>query len=444
MAQLEQKQALRQTLSPRQIMQAKLLKLNSLSLETYILNEIESNPVLETLEAEPEIQDQDYNKEDNSLDISPIDDDYENSWPKGAQRDILDIPVPDNLDFLEILVKQLDDYSLTDLERLLCEEILWNVDDRGYLDVELSMIADKFDIGVDKILPMLKLVQNLEPKGIGSRNLKECLLVQLSNDTKSLPYLIINNCYDDFINKRYEKIKKFLDCTIEELKPAIGYIGKLNPYPGDGKLTGKEKIVIPDLIIYKRDEEWIIRTNDRGIPDLVVNDIYKDVSVKGKDKKFLNDRIEKANILIDAVNQRRNTLITVMRCIIKKQPSFFEGDIETLRPMKLKDIADEICVDISTVSRSTRGKYVDSPYGIFELKFFFSSTVELSDGEIISNRKAKKHLQELINQEDKGSPLTDEQILYLMKKRGFALARRTIAKYRKQLNIPVSILRRLI
>ena len=166
--------------------------------------------------------------------------------------------------------------------------------------------------------------------------------------------------------------------------------------------------------------------------------------MKGKDKKFLNERIDKANMLIQAVDQRRHTLISVMECIIEKQPAFFEGEIDVLEPMKLQDIADKTNVDISTVSRSTRRKYVDSPFGIFELKSFFSSTVELGDGKIISNHKAKQSLKGLINEEDKKSPLTDEEILSLMKERGYPLARRTIAKYREQLNIPVARLRRII
>ncbi len=448
MPRLEQKQSLKQTLSPRQILQAKLLNLNSLSLESYILNEIESNPVLESVESENEAEDEVFEAEDDSLDVLPIDDEYAIIQPKGEQKDILDFPLPDNLDFVETLIKQLDDYSLTALERSLCEEIIWNVDDRGYLDVELVMIADRFDLTEEDILPMLTLDQNLDPKGIGSRTLQECLLIQLNEDQNALPYLIVNECYNDFIHKRFEKIESFLDCTRDELKNALQYIGKLNPHPGEGKVTGREKVVIPDLVMYKQEGNWMIRTNDRGIPELAISEMYKDLSednlLKGKDKKFLNERIDKANMLIQAVDQRRHTLISVMECIIEKQPAFFEGEIDVLEPMKLQDIADKINVDISTVSRSTRRKYVDSPFGIFELKSFFSSTVELGDGKIISNHKAKQSLKGLINEEDKKSPLTDEEILSLMKERGYPLARRTIAKYREQLNIPVARLRRII
>ena len=224
-------------------------------------------------------------------------------------------------------------------------------------------------------------------------------------------------------------------------------IGKLNPHPGEGKITGRET-VIPDLIIYKREGKWVIRTNDKGIPELVINEMYKDLSTEKslveKDKKYLKERVESAGMLIEAVKQRRHTLTAVMESIIQKQPEFFNGDIEVLEPMKLQDIADEIDVDISTVSRSTRGKYVDTPFGIFELKSFFTTTVEIGDGIVVSNRKAKQSLKELIDNEDKKNPITDEEILALMKDRGFPLARRTIAKYRKQLNIPVARLRRII
>jgi RNA polymerase sigma-54 factor len=360
----------------------------------------------------------------------------------------LDLPLPDNPDFVEILVKQLDDYSLSSLERSLCEEIIWNIDERGYLDIELTMIADRFDLNEEDLFPILNIVQNLEPKGIGSRNLKECLLVQLNEDIHSLPYLIVLECYDDFIHKRFEKIEKYFKCTRDELKTALKQIGKLNPHPGEGKITGRETVVIPDLIIYRREGKWIIRTNDKGIPELVINEMYKDLSagksLVEKDKKYLKERVESAGMLIEAVKERRHTLIAVMESIIRRQPAFFNGDIEVLEPMKLQDIADEINVDISTVSRSTRGKYVDTPFGIFELKSFFTGTVELGDGQVVSNRKAKKSLKELIENEDKKYPITDEEILALMKDRGFPLARRTIAKYRKQLNIPVARLRRII
>ena len=446
MARLEQKQSLRQTLSPKQILQARLLQLNSLSFEAYILNELELNPVLESVDHETEQET--LEEEDNSLDMDPLDNDYEIIHPKGEQKNLLDFPLPDEPDFIETLVKQLDDYSLSSLERSLCEEMIWNIDDRGYLDIELTMIADRFDLNEEDLFPILNIVQNLEPKGIGSRNLKECLLVQLNEDIHSLPYLIVSESFDDFIHKRFEKIEKYFKCTRYELKAALKQIGKLNPHPGEGKITGRETLVIPDLIIYRREGKWVIRTNDKGIPELVINEMYKDLSagksLVEKDKKYLKERVESAGMLIEAVKQRRHTLTAVMESIIRRQPAFFNGDIEILEPMKLKDIADEINVDISTVSRSTRGKYADTPFGIFELKSFFTTTVEIGDGMVVSNREAKQSLKELIENEDKKYPITDEEILVLMKDKGFPLARRTIAKYRKQLNIPVARLRRII
>ena len=447
MARLEQKQTLRQTLSPRQILQARLLQLNSLSLESYILNELESNPVLESVEHESEMEEE-LDDEDNSLDMNPLDYEHEIIQPKNEEKSLLDLPIPDKPDFMEILIKQLDDYSLSDLERTLCEEIIWNVDERGYLAVELSMIADRFDLSEEDLYHLLDLIKNLDPKGIGSRNLKECLLAQLDCSSNSVPYLVIKECYEDFIHKRFENIQKTLRCNREDLKKSLKQIGKLNPHPGEGKITGKERVVIPDIIIHRRDEKWIIRTNDRGIPELVISEMYKDLSaaktVAEKDKIFLKKNIDKADMLIQAVQQRRHTLTAVMESIILRQPKFFDGEIDILEPMKLQDIADEISVDISTVSRSTRGKYVDTPFGVFELKSFFTGTVELKDGQIVSNMEAKQALKNLIEQEDKKSPLTDERILSLMKEKGYPIARRTIAKYRKQLNIPVARLRRII
>jgi RNA polymerase sigma-54 factor len=447
MARLEQKQTLKQTLSPRQLLQARLLQLNSLSLESYILNELESNPVLESVDHESEMEEE-LVDEDNSLDMNPLDHEYEIIQPISEEKSLLDLPIPDKPDFMEILIKQLDDYSLSDLERTLCEEIIWNVDERGYLAVELSMIADRFDLREEDIYHLLDLVKNLDPKGIGSRNLKECLLAQLDCNSDSIPYLVIKECYEDFIHKRFENIQKTLKCNQDDLKKSLEQIGKLNPHPGEGKITGKERVVIPDIIIHRRDKKWIIRTNDRGIPELVISEMYKDLSaaktVAEKDKKFLKKSIDKADMLIQAIHQRRHTLTAVMESIIFRQPKFFDGEINILEPMKLQDIADEISVDISTVSRSTRGKYVDTPFGVFELKSFFTGTVELKDGQIVSNKEAKQALKDLIELEDKKNPHTDEQILSLMKEKGYPLARRTIAKYRMQLNIPVARLRRII
>ena len=448
MPRLEQKQTLRQTLSPRQILQARLLHMNSLSLESYILNEMESNPVLESIDQESEEPEVVETEEDNSLDMRPIEDDFEYTQPKGERKDVLDLPLPERLDFMETLIKQLDDFPLGNLERSVCEEIIWNIDDRGYLGVELIMISDRFDLSEEDIMPLLTLVQNLDPKGIGSRTLQECLLAQLGENQQSIPYLIVSECYDDFIHKRFEKIEKSLNCTREELKNGLNKIGKLNPHPGEGKLAGKDGVVDPDIIVFRRDGKWVIRTNDRGIPDLVISEMYKDLSagklLKGKDRTFLEERIDKGEMLIQAIHQRRHTLTAVMESIINRQPKFFNGEIDVLEPMKLMDIADELQIDISTVSRSTRGKYVDSPFGIFELKSFFSGNVELGDGQIVSNRKAKQTLKDLIEKEDKKKPFTDEQLLTLMTKKGFPLARRTVAKYRKQLNIPVARLRRII
>ena len=177
--------------------------------------------------------------EDNSLDMNPLDYEYEFIQPKGEDKSLLDFPIPDKPDFMETLIKQLDDYSLSNLERTLCEEIIWNVDERGYMAIELSMIADRFDLSEDDLDHLLNLVQNLEPKGIGSRSLQECLLVQLNCSSDSLAYLVIEECYDDFINKRFENIQKTLKCSREDLKNALDQIGKLNPHPGEGKITGK-------------------------------------------------------------------------------------------------------------------------------------------------------------------------------------------------------------
>ena len=444
---LKQTQSQKQKLAPRQILQARLLQLSTINLEQEILVELEKNPVLEQVEIE---EPNDQEKEDETpiddIDVS-IEDMYsdESSYYLSEQKS--DMPIANRSTFIENMIIQLNDLGLDDFEKEIAEEILWNINEQGYLDTELILIADRYEVLEEEIEPVLNKVQRLDPKGIGSRNLQECLLIQIEDKKNELYYKIINNCFDDFMHKRYEKICKKLNCNQEELHDSIEYIIQLNPRPGEG-FSDKFQTIIPDVIVTEDGEDWVITTNDNGLPELRISQLYQnqaeDENLDAKTKKFIKNKIDSANWFIEAVHQRRITMVNVMRSIIEFQPEWFMGDMDFLRPLKLQDIAEKINMDISTISRSTRGKYVDTPYGVFELKYFLSDSIVINEGRVISTFIIKRALEKIILEEDKNNPLNDDILVLELKKKNYNLARRTVAKYRDQMGYPVARLRKKI
>ncbi|MBU0529164.1 RNA polymerase factor sigma-54 [bacterium] len=447
MQRLQQKLVQKQILAPRQILLAKLLQLNIVNLEQKILNELETNPVLEEIQREDDTPISSDDSDGDTMDISFDADEPEPRSLLQYSPDNKDIPQQYQLDFIEKLVEQLDICGLSAFEHVIAEEILWNLDDRGYFTVELSLIADRLNTNEENVEKILKFVQHLEPLGIASRDLRECLLIQLEDKKDSLAYRIISEYLDDFSNKRYESLQRKLGCTEDELAEAKEVITHLNPRPGEGKIASKEEIVIPDLIVRERDGEWSIQTYDSGLPELRISPDYIGLLEEGAHistdaRKYLKEQSDSANWFIEAIKQRRNTLIRVMKAIIDKQPQFFSGDTKDLNPMKLQDIANEIEMDISTISRSTRGKYVDTSFGIFELKSFFTESAKKQSGEIISTNLIKQVLKDIIENENKKKPYNDEKLAEKLQAVGYDIARRTVAKYREQLNYPVARLRR--
>ena len=443
---LKQTQSQKQKLAPRQVLQARLLQLNTVNLEQTILKELEQNPILEQTATE------DFEEKSMAEEIldeidAPIEDVYTDESPYYLDQEKNDFPVPDRSTFIEKVINKLKDSGLTDFEQDIAEEILWNINERGYLDTDLVLIADSFKLEEEDVKPILSVVQRMEPKGLASRDLKECLTIQLEYDTESLPYLIITKYFDDFMHKRYDKIKSKLQCADEDLHMAVKKIASLNPRPGEG-YADNFQIVIPDLVIREDGDDWLITTNDGGIPELRISRLYKqgikDGEYSGKAKTFVRKKMESANWFIEAVKQRRLTMVSVMRAIIKYQPEWFSGDMNILRPLKLQNIAEEIGMDISTVSRSTRGKFVDTPYGVYELKYYFTDALDLGDGRVLGTFVIKRELQKIINSENKKIPLSDDALVDKLNYKGYKLARRTVAKYRDQLNIPVARLRKEI
>ena len=444
---LKQLQTQKQKLAPKQVLQAKLLQLNTVNLEQAVLNELEQNPILEQIE--PNEEQQIVENEENSDDEidAPLEDMYSDESLYYLSEEKKEMPLPDHQSLIENLIHQLLDIELDDFQFEIAEEILWNTNERGYLDTDLILIADRYDLLEEEVEPILQKVQRLNPLGIASRNLRECLSIQLEDNKDSLAFEIVNVCFDDFMHKRYSKIMDKLNCDEESLHEAVEKISHLNPRPGDG-FGDKFQVVIPDVIINEDGDDWIITTNDGGIPELRISKMYQDQLengvLKSDAQKYIKDKIDSANWFIEAVNERRKTMINVTKTIISLQPEWFNGDLNFLRPLKLQDIADRINMDISTISRSTRGKFVDTPYGVFELKHFFTDSIELKNGKVYGTFVIKKALEKIINNENKKEPLSDDLLVEKLEKIGYKLARRTIAKYRDQMGFPVARLRKEI
>ena len=400
---LKQIQSQKQKLAPKQVLNARLLQLNVVNLEETILKEIEQNPTLEQLDpVEDENVDLEKNNPIEDMDVS-LEDMYSNESNYYLSEQKKEIPIPDQNTFSENLIDQLQHVKLEQKEYEIAEEIIWNINERGYLETDLILIADRYNLLEDEIAPILHKVQRLEPKGIGSRNLKECLMIQLEDQKSSLSYTILDKSFDDFMHKRYEKIKDRFKCSIDELHKVVEIISSLNPRPGEG-YRDRFHTVNPDLIVREDGDDWVITTNDSGLPELRISRFYKDQvknnEFKGEAKKFIKEKIDSAQWFIEAIQQRRVTMVSVMYSIIKYHPEWFAGDMEFLRPLRLQEIADDINMDISTISRSTRGKFADTPYGIFELKYFFTDSIKLSDGSIISTFIIKRALENIIQEED--------------------------------------------
>ena len=446
MTTLIQKQSLRQSLSPQQVIQANILQLNISVLEKKILDELESNPLLESSVTEDEsVEGLDDLESEVEYDQDPDEFEPSNIYDNKNFQD-RESPIRDQLDFIEGLVQQLDAYKFNNWQRDVAEEILWNLDENGYLAVDIVLIADRYERTDKEVLSVLEKIQQLDPPGIAARDLQECLKIQLIDKQDTTIFHIVMNYFDDFANHRYEKIKKELNIDDSKLSQVIDEIAKLDPYPGKGKIGKESETVIPDLLIFQQDGTWKIIINDSNIPELNISNEYLSMLGKGDissdTKKYLKEKFDSASWFIQAIQQRHDTLSRVMQSIIERQSNFFEGEIENLIPMKLQDIADDIKMDISTISRSTRGKYVDTPYGIFELKSFFSDGYIINSGEEVSTNTIKDLLKQLIDAEDKKTPLTDTNLTKELNRKGYPVARRTVAKYREQLHFPVARLRR--
>jgi len=496
-------QKLLQKLSPQQIQLIKLLEVPIIELEQKIKKEIEENPALEEGDYEEDMSVKEDEAEEFKLDDNELESEsdtentdeilYDNEFSIDDYYDEEEIPnykLKDNnyaeesdkpqtyysvgSSFQEYLFTQLAVLDLSDNERVICEYIVGNLDEAGYVRRDLEAISDdllvlqNLSVSLNDIEKVLNYLQEeLEPSGVCARDLKECLILQVKrkqnlerdNQLYDIVLSVLSDFFEEFSKKHYDKILNKLDIDDEELRLIIKEVIKLNPKPGHfyaSQTKRNELQIVPDFILTNDEGELILTVNSFSVPALQVNKSYENLlktfnstneNIK-KDKDaitFVKEKIDSAKWFIEAIKQRENTLERTMLSIMNFQKDFFRtGDETYLRPMILKDIAEKTNLDISTISRVANSKYIQTPYGIFPLKFFFSEGMENSEGEEVSTRKIKKILKEAIENENKKRPLTDERLAKLLQDEGYRIARRTVAKYREQMGILVARLRKKI
>jgi RNA polymerase sigma-54 factor len=473
-------QKLLQKLSPQQIQMIKLLEIPAIQLEQRIKKELEENPVLEEGN-EDTFSEQEENKEEQSADQQDefsledyMQDDDIPSYRFNAQNYSTDdkreeIPFSLGNTFREQLKSQLGLRRLSDEQEVLAEYVLGNIDDDGYLRRDLEAIADDlaFSAGLETsyeaLHEVLMIIQEFDPAGVGARSLQESLLLQIErngndNPVTDLAKSILKNHFEEFTNKHYEKIIQRLNITEEELKIALEEILRLNPKPGGAMGDSQAKSfhhIVPDFILEENEGSLQLYLNSNNVPELRLSRTYSDMfesynankASATKDEKdaitFVKQKLDSARWFIDAIRQRQNTMLLTMNAILEYQEKYFyEGDETRMRPMILKDIADMTDLDISTISRVVNSKYIQTHFGIYPLKYFFSEGMQTDSGEEVSTREIKKILQNCIDAEEKRKPLTDDRLMAILNEKGYQIARRTVAKYREQLGLPVARLRK--
>ena len=488
-------QKLLQKLSPQQIQLMKLLQVPTANLEERIKEEMEENPALELTEDGHEDMGEDGIDEfdttgEEDFDLDGSEDEYDNIDISEYVQDEDEVgdyrlrdenypeldegkTIPHRVEssFHEILLEQLGMLELSDEYNRIAEQIVGSIDEDGYLRRETESIVDdlafrqNIHVSAVQIEELIAIIQQFDPPGIASRNLRECLLLQLYRKQVTvddpaiiMAIRILEKYFEEFTKKHYEKIQRVLNLSDEALRDAIGQILKLNPKPGGnvGESKNGETYMIPDFFIYNNAGKLEVTLNSRNAPDLRVSEGYRDMlreydkgSKKDKRQKeaviFIKQKIDAAKWFIDAIKQRQNTLLLTMEAILEHQHEFFmTGDETNLKPMILKDIAEQTFLDISTVSRVANSKFVQTEFGTYRLKFFFSESLSTESGEEVSTREVKKILSDMIQAESKRKPLSDEKLTEMLQEKGYNIARRTVAKYREQLNIPVARLRKAL
>ena len=476
---LSLQQKLLQKLSPQQIQMIKLLELPAMQLEQRIKKELEENPVLEIDKTRDDSDGEQDSSSDSSesveseisiedyIDNEPSYKYRANNFSKDDKKE--EIPFSIGSTFHEYLAEQLGLLDLDEQQMMLAEYIVGNIDEDGYLRREIESMVDdlaftmNIEVSDQEMAKLLKTVQELDPPGIGARDLRECLLLQLERkefrtEVVENAISLLQNYFEEFTRKHYDKIMARLDMDEDDLRDAIEEIVHLNPKPGSAysnPLNRADQTIVPDFILEVNDGQMAAYLTKGNVPDLKISRHYANMlrsysenrKNQSQDQKdavmFVKQKLDSAKWFIDAIKQRHQTLLITMNAIIEYQKEFFtDGDETKLKPMILKDIAQATGLDISTISRVSNSKYIQTHFGIYPLKYFFSESMQDESGEEVSTRKIKKILQDVIDAENKRKPVTDDALADLLKEKGFPIARRTVAKYREQLNIPVARLRK--
>lgn len=487
---LQQRQL--QKLSPQQIQFIKLLQLNAVDLQQRVEQELIDNPgllksddedaapkeqveneveIAEGTEAEKDVSVEDYIGDENFDVKEYVNDDYDSDGfhlsDEGQEEERKDIPFAEASSFHESLLEQFSAIAANEREEVIGRQIIGTIDDDGYLRRDLDAIindlafAQNVDASVEEMQHCLVKIQNLDPAGIAATNLQECLLLQLkrkNHDKKEVVLAedILRDYFDDFTKKHYEKLTRQFKISDQELKDAIVVITHLNPKPGESASSAKPQYIQPDFVLIENNGRLEVQLTARNAPDLRISRNYME-TLKGYDAnpnpskdlkqtvQFIKQKLDSAKWFIDSIRQRQNTLLLTMTAILDYQYQYLlTGDETKMKPMILKDIAEKVGLDISTISRVANSKYVQTDFGVIPLKFFFSEGITNDEGEEVSSREVKKILKDAIEAEDKRKPLPDERLMEILKEKGYNIARRTVAKYREQLNIPVARLRKEI
>ena len=410
----------KQSIVPQQIIKSRLLELSIDELEKDLENEIQVNPVIEEKSIEE-------SRSNNQID----------SFQDQGSYELFLANIPESKDITDDLITQIDTSNLDEKSKLIGKEIIFNLDKNGFLDIELELIADNHNVDVQEIEKIRKEVMKLNPVGVGSKDLKEYLIVQIG-DSNTLSNKIVKNYFDDFLNQDKDKIKQHIDYTDKEIDKAFSFISDQNFSPILDNDLGIEN-VLPDAIVKEKENKWLILINDRLINKYQISQDYLDAAMNSdsskEEKTFLKNHISDAQNILDTLNYRSNTLKDVIEEILLVQGNFLSSKSEFLNPLKLEDIANKIDKDISSVSRVVKNKYIDTPIGLISLKSLFSNALTKKSGKIASTNELKKVMLEIIDTEDKKSPLSDSDIVEKLNEKDFLVARRTVAKYRKLLDI---------
>lgn len=472
-------QKLIQKLSPQQIQVIRLLEVPIMQLDQRIKSEIEENPALEESEFdsrpdnEEPLPDETKDQDELSMEGYLNDDDYIPSYKLRANNyspddEVRETPLSQGPTFHESLMNQLGLHKMTERQHKLAEYIIGNIDDDGYLRREIESISDdlafsqNIEASETELREVLDIIQNFDPAGVGALTLQECLLLQLKrrnqqSETVQLATRIIDKCFTEFSKKHYDKILARTGATEQQLKEALDEILRLNPKPGGGYSNPQERTlqpITPDFVLENHDGILEVTLNEHNTPNLRISPTYTNMleQLSTKDKRttqdrdtinFVKQKIDSARWFIDAIQQRKITLLSTMQAIVNYQRDYFmDGDDKKLRPMILKDIADITGLDVSTISRVANSKYIQTDFGIFPLKWFFSDSIKTDSGEEVSSREVKSILEDAVQGEDKRNPLNDDALAAILKEKGYQVARRTVAKYREKMGIPVARMRK--